>query len=78
MVKVGDIVKTKRRVEGGNIDAVAVVTKVNKNTVAFDNFDGISNIEVIFSDGETGKRTETAFIETGRSIDIQSVLDSIR
>lgn len=77
MVKVGDVVKTKRRIEGERADTMAVVTKVNKNTVAFDNFDGIS-IEVVFSDGETGKRTEAAFIETGRHIDIQSVLDSIR
>lgn len=76
MVKVGDIVKTKAK-EGKDI-LPAVVTKVN--TYQEYNYSEVEliSVEVLFSDGTYGWRSAKKFTETGRHIDIQSVLDSIR
>ncbi len=68
MIKVGDIVKTKNKM--GTEVLPAVVTKVNNGS--------IDSVEVLFSDGTSGYRTTKKVNETGRHIEIQSVLDSIK
>ncbi len=74
-IKVGDIVKTKNK--EGKIILPAVVTKVNasKNYYGVIEVDGV---EVLFSDGTYGYRTAKKIAETGKHIDMQSVLDSIK
>lgn len=75
MVKVGDIVRTKNK--EGKVVIPGVITKVNTSR----NFYGeveLVNIEVLFADGTYGWRAAKKFTETGRHIDMQSVLDSIR
>ncbi len=76
MVKVGDIVKTKEK-EGKRI-LPAVVTKVNAYQEYSYSKVEITSVEVLFADGTYGYRSEKKFTETGRHIDMQSVLDSIR
>lgn len=76
MVKVGDIVKTKAK-EGKDI-LPAVVTKVNTYQRYSYSEVELSSVEVLFADGTYGWRSAKKFTETGRHIDIQSVLDSIR
>lgn len=70
MVKVGDIVKTywKR----GNKIVPAVVTNI------YTLYGKINSVDVLFSDGANGNRSVEIITETGRHIDMQSVLDSIR
>ena len=68
MIKVGDIVKTKNK--EGRVILPAVVTKVNNGS--------IDSVEVLFSDGTSGYRTTKKVNETGRHIDMQSVLDAIK
>lgn len=64
-VKVGDIVETNEK--GGKKILPAVVTKVWTN-----------DVEVLFADGTYGCRGKGKYQETGRRMDIQSVLDEIR
>lgn len=70
MIKVGDIVKTKSK--AGTEVLPAVVTKIypvdNKNV----------DVNVLFADGTYGYRSAKKFTETGRHIDMQSILDSIK
>jgi len=76
MVKVGDIVKTKEK-EGKNI-LPAVVTKVNTYQRYSYSEVELTSVEVLFADGTYGYRSAKKFTETGRHIDMQSVLDSIK
>lgn len=76
MVKVGDIVKTKNKESVSIIPAV--VTKVNTYQKYSYSEMELDSVEVLFSDGTYGRRTPKKFTETGRFIDIQSVLDSIK
>lgn len=76
MVKVGDIVKTKEK-EGKNI-LPAVVTKVNTYQRYSYSEVELTSVEVLFADGTYGYRSAKKFMETGRHIDMQSVLDSIK
>lgn len=76
MVKVGDIVKTKEK-EGNRI-LPAVVTKVSTYQKYSCSEREISSVEVLFADGTYGYRSSKKFTETGRYIDMQSVLDSIK
>lgn len=68
MIKVGDIVKTKSK--AGTEVLPAVVTKVNNGS--------IDSVKVLFSDGTSSYRTIKKVAETGRYIDIQNMLDSIK
>lgn len=76
MVKVGDIVMTKDKRNRGY--TLAVVTKVNTFMSANENNEKLSDIEILFPDGTFSRRTGISFEETGKHIDMQSVLDSIR
>ncbi len=76
MISVGDIVKTKAK-EGKDI-LPAVVTKVNTYQRYSYSEVELNSVEVLFADGTYGWRSAKKFTETGRHIDIQSVLDSIR
>lgn len=77
MVKVGDIVKTKEK-EGNRI-LPAVVTYVYETSKGYGSSEKVAAwINVLFADGTYGNRSAKKFTETGRHIDIQSVLDSIR
>lgn len=76
MIKVGDIVKTKEK-EGKRI-LPAVVTRVNTYQRYSYGEVEITSIEVLFADGTYGYRSVKKFTETGRHIDMQSVLDSIK
>lgn len=70
MIKVGDIVKTKNK--EGKAVLPAVVTKIypvdDKNV----------DVNVLFEDGTYGYRTAKKITETGRHIDMQGILDSIK
>lgn len=70
MIKVGDIVKTKDK--EGKAVLPAVVIKIypvdNKNVDA----------NVLFADGTYGYRSAKKLTETGRHIDMQGILDSIK
>lgn len=76
MVKVGDIVKTKAK-EGKDI-LPAVVTKVNTYQSYSYSEVTLDSVEVLFADGTYGWRSAKKIKDTGRHIDMQSVLDSIR
>lgn len=76
MVKVGDIVNTKEK--GGKNILPAVVTKVNTYQRYSYSEVELTSIEVLFADGTYGHRSEKNFTRTGRHINIQSVLDSIK
>lgn len=77
MVKVGDIVKTKEK-EGNRILS-AVVTYVYMTPKCYGSTEKVVGwVNVLFADGSYGNRSEKKFTETGRHIDIQSILDSIR
>ncbi len=70
MIKVGDIVRTKNK-EGKDV-IPAVVTKtypVDEKNV---------DVDVLFGDGTHGYRSAKKVTETGRHIEIQSVLDSVK
>lgn len=73
MIKVGCIVKTKNK-EGRDV-LPAVVTKVNKELGSNEKAAGV---DVLFADGAHGYRTIKKVTETGRHIEIQSVLDSVK
>lgn len=75
MVKVGDIVETKAK-EGKDI-LPAVVTKVNTYQRYSYSEVELTSVEVLFADGTYGYRSAKKFTETGRYIDMQSVLDLI-
>lgn len=75
-IKVGDIVKTKNK--EGRVILPAVVTKVNTYQRSGYSEIEIDSVEVLFSDGSYGYRTVKKITETGKHIDIQSVLDSIK
>ncbi|MDE7323072.1 MAG: hypothetical protein K2N73_10185 [Lachnospiraceae bacterium] len=64
--EVGEIVKTKNK-EGKTV-LPAVVTK---------SYDG-GAVEVLFADGTYGYRGNKKVTRTGKSIDMQSILDSIK
>lgn len=77
MVQVGDIVKTKDT-EGEKL-SFAVVTK----TYTYKTFSSsgpcvMTSVNMMFSDGSFGKRSDGKYKETGRHTDIQSILDSIK
>lgn len=74
MVEIGDIVKTKEK--EGNRVLPAVVTRVIK--YRYYGEERFSGIEVLFSDGTYGRRSANKFEVTGRHINMQSVLNSIR
>lgn len=74
MIKIGDIVKTKPK-EGNDIVA-AVVTKIN--VCQHYSKAELVSVEVLFSDGSHGCRSVNRFTNTGRHIDMQAVLDSIK
>lgn len=76
MISVGDIVKTKAK-EGKDI-LPAVVTKVNTSQIYSYSEVTLDSVEVLFADGTYGWRSAKKIKETGRHIDIQSVLDLIR
>lgn len=76
MVKVGDIVNTKNK--EGKIILPAVVTKIYMNKDYYSKEEVVSAVEVLFSDGTYGYRSAKKITETGRHIDMQSVLDSIK
>ena len=77
MVKVGDIVKTKEK-EGKKI-LPAVVTNVYMTQKDYGSREKVVGwVGVLFADGTYGNRSAKKFTETGRHIDIQAVLDSIR
>lgn len=71
MIKVGDIVKTKEK--KGSRTVSAVVTKV----YIWGSKEEIAGVDVLFADGTNGGRIIEKIKETGRHIDMQSVLDSI-
>lgn len=76
MIKVGDIVKTKNK-EGKEI-CPAVVTRVTTNIDYRSKEEKLSSVEVLFADGTYGYRSAGKITETGRHIDMQSVLDQIK
>lgn len=76
MIKVGDIVNTKDKEQKKIVPAV--VTKVNtRQRYSYSEIE-VSSVEVLFTDGTYGYRSQNKISETGRHIDMQSVLDSIR
>lgn len=75
-VKVGDIVKTKNK--EGKITLSAAVTRVYTcQRYSFSEVE-ITGAEVLFGDGTYGYRSAKKLTKTGRHIDMQSVLDSIK
>lgn len=66
MFKVGDIVMAKNKEQNKRVPAVIV--KVDREW----------SVNVLFGDGEFGWRNQDKVKSTGRSIDIHSVLNSIR
>lgn len=74
-VKVGDIVKTKNK--EGKVILPAVVTNVTTYQRYSYSDPEIYSVEVLFADGTYGYRTAKKIAETGKHIDMQSVLDSI-
>ena len=77
MVKVGDIVKTKSRAGKGLIPAVVTRIITYKDYRDYGK-EKISNVDLLFADGTYGYRSEGKFTTTGRHIDMQAVLDSIK
>ncbi len=73
MIKVGDIVRTKNK-EGKDV-IPAVVTKIYLES---GNNAKAAGVDVLFADGTHGYRTIKKVTETGRHIEIQSVLDSVK
>lgn len=69
-IKVGDIVRTKEKY--GKAIIPAAVTRVYG-----DEESGIA-VEVLFADGTNGYRGKGKYQETGRCVDIQSMLDAIK
>lgn len=74
MIKVGDIVKTKEK-KGSRIVS-AVVTKVYMWKHGQE--EECTGVDVLFADGTNGGRILDKIKETGRHIDMQSMLDSIK
>lgn len=75
-IKVGDIVKTKNK--EGRVILPAVVTKVNTyKRYSYSEME-VDSVEVLFADGTYGYRTAKKITDTGKHIDMQSVLDSIK
>lgn len=66
MYKIGDVVLTKNKEQKKIVPAVVV--KVDRTW----------SVNVLFKDGEFGWRNQDKIKPAGYSIDIQSVLDSIR
>lgn len=65
MIKVGDIVRTKNKEQQKVVPCVVV--KVDHTWA----------VNILFGDGEIGWRKQDKVKQTGRKIDIQTVLDSI-
>ena len=75
MVKVGDIVKTKNKEGKKIVPAVVVKTFTYKRGRTEKE---ATDVNVLFADGDFGFRSEGKYEKTGRSIDMQSVLDTIK
>lgn len=75
MVKVGDIVKTKNK-EGKKIVPAVVIKASTYKSWRFEK--EVTDINVLFADGDFGSRGYGKYEMAGRHIDIQSLMDSIK